>query len=538
MSESRSAPGRLSALLLAPLIAASWVAPASAQYIGGNAPPLPAAPAPGTIESPAATLSRSVRILAANPKDFPALIAAGRAELDLGDLEAAVGFFGRADELRPNDPAPKVGMGAAIIQTGDARGALRWFDQAQRLGASPSLLGADRGLAHDLLGELGPAQADYRAALSGPNAAEARRRLALSQAMSGNMEEGLRTLSPLIVRSDPAALRVRAFVLALGGQQALAAQSINQAMPGSAGRISPFFALLPRLSVQQKAAAVHLGVFPSPADIQLAAAASPPVQVAAVDPRAGRNARVRKPKKEKPSAGRRIPIATPVQQAVATPPLARPVDTNPTVIAATPARSQPPQVAAIEPPRPTPPAATTPETAQSPQEVASPRVITLDRLSGIDRLLAQADVPPAPRPRVEPQKPAVDRKAAERKAAADKKAVADRKAAADKLAADKKAKADAAALGVAGSHWVQLAGGRNEDRMATEYKRLQAKPGSPLKGRSAYVSQGKDYFRLLVGPFDDAADARDFVNKLAKAKVDGFSWTRTPAQIRIEKLKL
>jgi hypothetical protein len=73
--------------------------------------------------------------------------------------------------------------------------------------------------------------------------------------------------------------------------------------------------------------------------------------------------------------------------------------------------------------------------------------------------------------------------------------------------------------------------------MAKEYKRLYAKAGSVLKSRSGYVTSGKDYFRLLVGPFASADDAQDFVTKLDKAGVDSFRWTRNPAQIRIEKLK-
>ena len=72
--------------------------------------------------------------------------------------------------------------------------------------------------------------------------------------------------------------------------------------------------------------------------------------------------------------------------------------------------------------------------------------------------------------------------------------------------------------------------------MATEYNKLSAKAGKLLKSRGGYVTEGKDYFRLLVGPFDSRDDAQEFVNKLAKEGVDGFSWTRTPAKIKIEKI--
>src|SRR5690606_12561847 len=104
-----------------------------------------------------------------------------------------------------------------------------------------------------------------------------------------------------------------------------------------------------------------------------------------------------------------------------------------------------------------------------------------------------------------------------------------------KAEADRKARDEAAKLGVAGANWVQLAGGANQDRMGTEYKRLVAKAGSLLKSRPGYVTYGKDYFRLLVGPFATTDEAQDFVTKLAKAGVDSFRWTRNPAQIRIEK---
>ncbi len=83
---------------------------------------------------------------------------------------------------------------------------------------------------------------------------------------------------------------------------------------------------------------------------------------------------------------------------------------------------------------------------------------------------------------------------------------------------------------------MQLAGGSNQDRMSTEYKKLSAKAGKLLKSRAGYVTEGKDYFRLLVGPFDSKSDSQAFVNKLEKEGVDGFSWTRTPPKIRIEKL--
>src|SRR5438046_8709 len=77
-----------------------------AQYLGA-APPPPAATAPGTIESPEAALARNVRLIALNPKTFQALGAAGRAALAIGDSQAAIGFFGRAEDVSPASWQPQ-----------------------------------------------------------------------------------------------------------------------------------------------------------------------------------------------------------------------------------------------------------------------------------------------------------------------------------------------------------------------------------------------------------------------------------------------
>ncbi|MDQ3482208.1 MAG: hypothetical protein M3448_02195, partial [Pseudomonadota bacterium] len=213
-------------------------------------------------ESSADSLARNVRILADSPKDFNALVGAGKAALQLADEQSAAGFFGRAEEVHPASPLPKAGMAAALVMSGDPNAALNYFAQAQRLGASAVSLGADRGLAYDLLGNHVAAQADYQAALAGPDRDEARRRLALSLAITGKTGLALTTLAPLMARGDSGAARCRALVLALGGDTEAAKQTLNARMPGSAAAMGPFFRVLPALSSPQKAAAVHLGIFP------------------------------------------------------------------------------------------------------------------------------------------------------------------------------------------------------------------------------------------------------------------------------------
>lgn len=248
---------------------------AAAALVGAAAPALGAAsgqygyalPQP---ETSAAALARHVRALASNSKDFGALIGAGKAALELGDTQSAAGFFARADEVNPRSPLPQAGMGAVSVAEGEAQAALPYFARAQQLGAPLSTIGCDRGLAYDLLGQQAQAQADYRAALNGPDAAEARRRLALSLAINGDKAGALQALAPLSAKGDAAVGRVRAFVLALTGDSRGAMVAIDAAMPGSWSRVSPFLQRLPTLGPGQKAAAVNLGIFPDPGTPALA----------------------------------------------------------------------------------------------------------------------------------------------------------------------------------------------------------------------------------------------------------------------------
>ena len=482
----------------------------------------PSAAQPVARETPGATLARQVRVLASNPRDFNALVGAGHAALELGDVQAAAGFFGRAEEVSPNAPAAKAGLGAAMANMGDADGAIYYFNQAMRLGAKPLTLALDRGLARDLSGDLGGAQSDYRLAIASLGSDEARRRLALSLAIAGNRKGALDAIQPLLNRRDPGAQRARAFVLALVGDRAGAAQAIEAIMPGGSTRFAPFFQYLPNLSVPEKAAAVHLGIFPENAGTRVAQApVTPPpprptVTSSAQPPAPPRTAPVKVASAE-PSPSFSLPSARSATPTVPSP--------APTI--AEPANSEPEPLVEL--------AATTSDDKPAAEpsfslEDARPAAESDERLSGIDKLLAtMAEAPPPPQPKVEKGPTRAEKAAAAKKAAEKKKRD-------EKLAAERKAKEEAAKLGVAGTNWVQLAGGSRQDRMATEYKRLSTKAGKLLKSRSGYVTEGKDYFRLLVGPFDDKGEAQEFVNRLAKEGVDGFSWTRTPAKIKIEKI--
>ena len=503
----------------------------------------PATAQAAAAETPADALSRNIRVLASSPRDFNALIGAGRAALELGDVQAAAGFFGRAEEANPNAPAAKVGLGAAMAHMGDADGAIFYFEQAAKLGAQPMVMATDRGMAKDLQGDLKGAQADYRLAIASLGSDEARRRLALSLAIGRDRKAAMEAIQPLLNRHDAAAQRTRAFVLALVGDQIAAAQAIDAVMPGAGARFAPFFRYLPNLSTAEKAAAVHLGIFPEDASTRVAAAEITPPEPEATSPaKVAMNVTppvkpsVRKPEPRKPTSmeiAGRVPPRKPPQ------PVAAPVKTaqNPPA----PSFSLPSDKAASASPTinlPSASGAAPMESELVPVESAAVPASTEEtaaegNLSGIDKLLATMAEAPPPEPKLDAKKAVAQDKAA--KAAAAKKA-AEKKARDEKLAADKKAKEEEARLGVKGTYWVQLAGGSNQKRMSTEYKKLAAKAGKLLKSRSGYVTGGKDYFRLLVGPFGSKSESQAFVNKLEKEGVDGFSWTRTPPKIKIEKL--
>jgi Flp pilus assembly protein TadD len=552
------------------LAVAAMPSAAIAQYIGA-APPPPAAPVPGMIEDPTSALARNIRLLALAPRSFDALIGAGRAALALGDAQAAVGFFGRAEEVSPRSPAPKAGTAAALVAMEQPNEALGYFAEAMRLGATQASIGADRGLAYDLTGEPSLAQADYRAAFYGPDGPEAHRRLALSLAMGHDRTGALAAIAPLMSRRDPATERVRAFVLAMVGDVAGAKRVVEAAMPGAAANMEPFLYKLSRMSPDQQVAAVHFGRFPDDSAIKLAAVAPPPVpsarapapapatriMVTPPSPRKGETAKiVRRARPEemtsrvpldmrpKPIYSRRPAATTAVPQQ--RPPVAAPiasiaVPAPPPAPAATPSQ---PQLAApsfnAEPAQPPPVevAAVTPAPSSS-------SVSAADRLSEIDRLLgsveepvvqvaeaptkdelAAVDTPPPSRPKAET--------AAEKRAAKKGKAKpVDVVEEASTLG--KKAKPAPKVAKSPGKYWVQLAGGSLTERMPNEFKRIKGKKPALFTKRTAYVAELKGWTRLLVGPFKSEDAAQEYVNQLAKANIDGFSWT-SPTSQTIEKL--
>jgi Flp pilus assembly protein TadD len=230
--------------------------PASAQMVQ----PIPGATAP----DPVNTLSVHLRTLAANPRNLFALLGAGQAALDVGDPNAALGFFARADEIDPRSGKAKAGLASALVMLEKPDDALRLFGEAASLGVSESEIARDRGLAYDLRGDARRAQRDYAVALRRGPDDEVTRRYALSLGISGDRNQALTMLDPLLRKQDQAAWRARAFILAMNNDVSGANAIARQVMPASlAGTMSPFLSRLDKLNSAERAHAVNFGTMPS-----------------------------------------------------------------------------------------------------------------------------------------------------------------------------------------------------------------------------------------------------------------------------------
>ncbi len=214
-------------------------------------------------------LSAALSQLSRDPRNVDSLVNAGIAASKLGDFEAAVGFFKRGQALAPSNPRLLAGLAGALARQGDAAAAIPLFAQALAAGAPASSVAADRGLAYDLVGDPLTAQRYYSQALAtGVDAEEVIRRLAISQAISGDGSAMEKTLLPLLRKQDKAAWRTRAFGLAILGQEREANRIVKTLLPGTlASGITPYLQYMPRLTRAQQAAAANLGVFPRASEI-------------------------------------------------------------------------------------------------------------------------------------------------------------------------------------------------------------------------------------------------------------------------------
>jgi tetratricopeptide (TPR) repeat protein len=485
------------------------------------------------VTGPGAELRRNLVTLANNPRSLDALVGAGRAANAMGDSEAALGFFARADEIDPANGRVKAGIAAALVRMERAEQALPLFARAIALGAPEAEIAADRGLAYDLAGDPARAQSDYRLALRQRSDPEIERRLALSLAIGGQRDQALQVLDPQLRRRDRAGWRAQAFVLALTGDARGAEETAGRMMAGAnASAMSPFFQRLHMLTPAQKAAAVHFGRFPANArSMQVASYAPPAAEPARARPQPAEPLNRRERRRSRANDG---PVATLIRAprgSVEAPPVEpRP---QPVQLArAEPARAEPlrPEPEPQAPP-PQPPAeqrAVQPagagfsfSAAAEPSEPAQPSAARPADFGAVAELVQSLPAEPAPqRPAARPAQPSA--------------APARETRAAEAQAPRERARRSAAPANPA-RHWVQIAGGANRSSMPREFARLRDQAPALLRGRTPYVTPANATNRLLVGPFASEREAQSFVNRLGQNEVRAFAWTSAAGQ-EIERL--
>ncbi len=224
----------------------------------------PATPAVRLQPDPIETLSAYLRTLAATPRDYAALIGAGNAALQVGDPNAALGFFARAEQVDSKSGKAKAGLASALVALERPNDALPLFAQALSLGVSESDIARDRGLAYDLRGDTALAQRDYALAMTRSADDETVRRYALSLGISGQRAEAMTLLAPLLLKKDQSAWRARSFILAMTGDLPGANGIARQVMPANlAAAMTPFLNRLATLNPADRAHAVNFGTIPT-----------------------------------------------------------------------------------------------------------------------------------------------------------------------------------------------------------------------------------------------------------------------------------
>ena len=486
--------------------------------------PLPA-PAEGRLGD---ALSR----LAQDATDVSALLDAGEASLELGDIEAAIGFFGRANDLSPNNARMKLGLAKAYTRSRRPVEALRLFAEAEQAGVTTAQMAEDRGLAFDLVGDAASAQQLYRVALANGAGDEITRRLALSQAISGDREGFEATLLPLLQKRDVSAYRTRAFGLAIMGKAREAKEIANTMLSSGMGaRMAAYFEYMPRLTKAQQAAAGNLGIFPRAAaigtdDRRIANYSGTSAQTAQPAPQP---ARVAQADMRPATASLTAPAPTPTPTPTPGPP--------PT---STPSGELPPALS--------PQSATATLSGQRPSLATTVTERELPRATGEAAGLARAgeagafpnsqSASPLPSAQEEPDLASVEEAfssfslAPESRGPAANGAVDITKI---KIPRERDEPKPPPPPAHPSRHWVQVATGKDTDALGFDWRRISRKAEGKLEGKGPFVTPWGEANRLLSGPYDSAAKAREMVKELKELGVDSFTFTSAAGEA-IEKL--
>lgn len=512
---------------------------------------LPPEAAVGRLNSNLAKLSRS-------PQDVEALLGAAQAALDLGDVQAANGFFTRANLVNPNLPAAKLGLAVVQLALKQPQEAAANFDAADRLGASAETYLADRGLAYDLTGQQAKAQRDYQAALRAkPGDSKARVRYAVSLGISGKLTEADQMLEPVLRAGDREAWRFRAFIYAMNGKIADARKITQSVMPkGLADALDPYMVRTPLLTPEQKAAAAHYGDFPAnvlrmtPPREQVMVAAATPSPPPVAEPAKKEEGRKSRNSRDRDKA------TAPVVVAATPPPAAAPAPSRIDLIPPPPPLPEPVQVARAEP-SPVRPlvSGSAPVMAQQQrtpivQPAPKPQMVTPPvRSTAVPPSVpsqSQPFVQPAPtQPRAAPERTLAsalssltvpDAEKSQPAQVVDLNALAKARADKAKKDAEAKAKAEKDAKAKAEAElkkklkdnpsriWVQIAAGKNENALAFDLRRFRRTYADAIGDESGWFTEWGATNRLLIGPFKKEERARSVVASIKKAGGDAFLW--------------
>jgi Flp pilus assembly protein TadD len=462
-----------------------------------------AIPPPGLGE-----LQSALRVLAREPQNQPALLRAAWASIELDDLAAAEGYLRRAEAVNPANGEVSAGLATIALRRGDPIAATRLFAQAEAQGAPMAPHASNRGLALDLVGSNVAAQGFYRQALQFANDAETVRRLALSQAISGDLPGSEATLLPLLQRSDLAAYRTRAFALAIAGKGEEAVSIAQTMLPATlSNRMAPYLRYMPRLTRAQQAAAANLGRFPPAAEIgrdspEIAAIAGQgaPVQVAArtadsrLEPageplgagnREGRRRDRGRVDQEPRVRGGTLEVTyTPIEQPAAQPELQSEPTPQPSSSVGEPiaAAPEPPELPPAQPSL----AEAFADFSLPPSEVVpAAGAVDITRIDPPRERAAQAVAkPPAPKPPAHPRR-----------------------------------------------FWVQVATGRDADALKWDWRRIKREGGDVLSAKDAFSARWGQANRLLTGPYPSAAAAQQAVTALKAKGLDSFTFTSAEGEV-------
>ncbi len=533
-------------------------------------------------------LNDALRTLGQDPHSVRALTEAGQASIGLGDLNAAAGFFRRAEAVAPADGGVKAGLAAIAVRQGQALEALRLFAEAEAAGEPMQIHAAERGLAYDLVGDTVHAQEQYQVSLAIGADPEVVRRMALSQAIAGNQAASEATLLPLLQGRDLAAYRTRAFALAILGKDDEAVSIAETMLPERlSGRLAPYLRYMPRLTRAQQAAAGNLGIFPRAAEIgrddpavaAYAASIAVPAPVRTADARLVPNG-APLGRRESAAAPAPSPAPAPAPQAAASTPQASAAPDRVYAVAPAPAPQPtpaPPPAMVQAVPTPTPAPAATVQAVPTPTPTPAATVQAVPTPTPPPAAVAQAQPAPAPAvsaatpvataseppivgpvdeeapvvvaalpgaaPSAEPPRPSISLPAPPPEQADLAAAFADFTAsgptpqpiegAVDITTIQPRREAPPRPATPAppprpvqpSRQWVQVATGRDTAALEFDWRRIKRSAGGLLDKYKPYVAAWGQTNRLVAGPFASAAEAQDFVAKLKGKQLDSFRFT-------------